>query len=353
MRLIHCFGAGLVGSYVATKLAESGHQVHIYDIDQNNSKFGDEKNITFHIGDVFDRDLDALGNDDMFVNMLPGDIGHRLTEKLASKGGRHIVDLSFSEKTPDMGLEEGIGIGTKVLWDVGIAPGLSNMFLAAAHKMTGGLKMAEIKVGGNPAEKKGGWNYMAPFSPRDVIAEYTRPARVVRGGIIEILPALSERHTIDIPGRGSMEAFLTDGLRSIMSTIPAEEMSEYTVRWPGHIERFIRERDTGSLDIDELIDEWRFDHTASEFTWMGVSAIDNLGNTMDWVVSDSGGDDGSSMARTTGLVTVGCIKAWIDDPEMLGPGIHAPEHLPTAVMKSIIEMMRGNGVEIIGPDIPL
>ena len=174
MKLIHCFGAGLVGSYVATKLAESGHQVHIYDINQNNSKFGDEKNITFHIGDVFDQDLNALGNDDMFVNMLPGDIGHRLTEKLASKGGRQIVDLSFSEKTPDMGLEEGIGIGTKVLWDVGIAPGLSNMFLAAAHKMTGGLKMAEIKVGGNPAEKKGEKDMVTPSPPKT--AAQSQPA---------------------------------------------------------------------------------------------------------------------------------------------------------------------------------
>ena len=34
-----------------------------------------------------------------------------------------------------------------------------------------------------------------------------------------------------------MEAFLTDGLRSVLANIPAEEMSEYTVRWPGGIFR--------------------------------------------------------------------------------------------------------------------
>jgi hypothetical protein len=227
------------------------------------------------------------------------------------------------------------------------------MFIAEAHRIMDGLEIAEIKVGGNPAEKKGGWNYMAPFSPSDVIAEYTRPARVVREGIVKIVPALSERHTIDVPGRGTMEAFLTDGLRSIMSNIPAKEMSEYTVRWPGHIEKFIQEREAGSLDIDEMINEWRFDHEVPEFTWMQVSAIDTLGNKMDWVVSDSGGYDGSSMARTTGLVTVGCIQAWIKDSDMLAPGIHAPENLPTTAVKSIIDMMRSNGVEIIGPDIIL
>ena len=57
MKLIHCFGAGLVGSYVATKLAESGHQVHIYDINQNNSKFGDEKNICLLYTSPSPRDL--------------------------------------------------------------------------------------------------------------------------------------------------------------------------------------------------------------------------------------------------------------------------------------------------------
>ena len=34
---------------------------------------------------------------------------------------------------------------------------------------------------------------------------------------------------------------------------------------------------------------------------------------------------------------------------MLEPGIHAPEKLPRKVVNSIIEMMRENGVVIIGP----
>ena len=351
MKLVHCFGAGLVGSYVARKLAQSGYLVYIYDIEPKNSTFEAYTNITVHVGDVFGYDLDALGNDSIFVNMLPGEVGHNLTKKLARVGGRQIVDLSFSEKTPDSIMEDRIGIGTKVLWDVGIAPGLSNMLLSEAYRKLGRLKTAEIRVGGNPAEKIGGWDYMAPFSPGDVIAEYTRPARVVRKGVVVTLPALTERHSIGVDGRGTMEAFLTDGLRSVMSSIPAEEMSEYTVRWPGHIERFIRERDSNSLDLEKLIGEWHFDIETPEFTWMEVTAIDHLGNSMDWIVCDSGGEDGSSMARTTGLVTVGCIRAWIEDPGMLEPGIHAPESLPRNVVISIIEMMRENGVEITGPNI--
>ena len=349
MKLVHCFGVGLVGSFVARKLAESGCDVSVYDIEPRNSMFEVYTNITVHVGDIFDYDLEAFGNEAIFVNMLPGEIGHKLTKRLARVDGRQIVDLSFSEKTPDTSIEDRIGIGTKVLWDVGIAPGLSNMLLSEAYGKMGRLSTAEIRVGGNPAEKKGGWNYMAPFSPWDVIAEYTRPARVVRNGMVVTLPALTERHSIEIEGRGTMEAFLTDGLRSVMSSIPAEEMSEYTVRWPGHIERFVREREFNSLDIERLIGEWRFDSETPEFTWMEVSAIDHLGNRMNWIINDSGGEDGSSMARTTGLVTVGCILAWIEDPSMLKPGIHAPESLPTKVVSSIIKMMTENGVEIIGP----
>ena len=338
-----------MGSFVARKLAESGCDVSVYDIEPRNSMFEVYTNITVHVGDIFDYDLEAFGNEAIFVNMLPGEIGHKLTKRLARVDGRQIVDLSFSVKTPDTSIEDRIGIGTKVLWDVGIAPGLSNMLLSEAYGKMGRLRTAEIRVGGNPAEKKGGWNYMAPFSPWDVIAEYTRPARVVRNGMVVTLPALTERHSIEVEGRGTMEAFLTDGLRSVMSSIPAEEMSEYTVRWPGHIERFVRERESNSLDIERLIGEWRFDSETPEFTWMEVSAIDHLGNRMSWIINDSGGEDGSSMARTTGLVTVGCILAWIEDPSMLKPGIHAPESLPTKVVSSIIKMMTENGVEIIGP----
>ena len=101
---------------------------------------------------------------------------------------------------------------------------------------------------------------MAPFSPIDVIAEYTRPARVIREGEEVILPALSERHMVDTGEHGEMEAFLTDGLRSVLKSIPAVDMSEYTVRWPGHIQKFIDNRDSGQLDENELIGHWSYNH---------------------------------------------------------------------------------------------
>ncbi len=352
MAVIHCFGAGLVGSYVARTLADRGHEVHVHDIDPYNGKIVGHENISIHEGDALETDLSDFEHVDIVVNMLPGDIGHALTTNLAEE--RYpTVDLSFSEHTPDRDDQKAKDWGGRVLWDVGIAPGLSNMLLAEAYRVLGPLKKAEVRVGGNPTGPTGGWNYMAPFSPKDVIAEYTRPARVVRDGEEVSLPALSERHTIEVPERGEMEAFLTDGLRSVLGSIPAADMSEYTIRWPGHIQKFIDERDAGTLDEEELLRDWWFNPKTPEFTWLEVVAADHDGNHMRWEVSDYGGDDGSSMARTTGLVTVGCVEAWLKDPGMLPPGVHAPESLSPSVVRGIIDMMRENRVEITGPEVGL
>ena len=225
------------------------------------------------------------------------------------------------------------------------------MLLAEAYRKLGPLEKAEVRVGGNPTGPTQGWNYMAPFSPKDVIAEYTRPARVIRDSEEVALPALSERHIIEVPEHAQMEAFLTDGLRSVLSSIPAVEMSEYTIRWPGHIQMFIDERDAGTLDEDEMLRHWWYDHKPPEFTWLEVRAEGHDGSEMVWRVADYGGDDGSSMARSTGMVTVCCVEEWLADPDMLPPGVHAPETLAPEGVGRIIETMRSERVKIEGPEI--
>ncbi len=321
---IHCLGGGLVGSFVTRKLHEAGMEVHLYDIVER------ETPATFHLGDASAADHSAA---DFVVNMVPGSIGHRVLNVLHQQGHR-IVDLSFSETTPDQ-LPNGPGV---VLWDVGIAPGLSNMLVALAHRELGVLDNVTIKVGGNPAEPDAEWSYMAPFSPHDVIAEYTRPARIVRDGKSTIVPAMAELHTINANGR-TMEAFLTDGLRSLID-LPASSMGEYTVRWPGHIQRY----QTTELSPDELVDAWRLDPERPEFTWMEVR-VEGNGQVRTWTVEDEGNDGDSSMARTTGLVTFACVVAW-SQQELFSEGIHPPEDLPTEIIKNVIQTLEVEGVRI-------
>ena len=142
---------------------------------------------------------------------------------------------------------------------------------------------------------------------------------------------------------------IRDRLRSLLSSIPAEQMSEYTVRWPGHIQMFIDYCERGGIDEEELERGWRYDPKMPEFTWMEVFAEAHDGRSMSWIVQDHGGDDGHSMARCTGLVTYCSIIEWLNDPSMLPPGVHAPESLPSDVIARIVAMLEKEGVEIEGP----
>ncbi len=358
---VHCLGVGLVGSYVAKRLIESGYSVYAYDIDLK--RIEDIKNInkiklikTENPAKILlehmknDGDISISRDSEIVVNMLPGDIGHKSTDALCEFPLR-IVDLSFSELTPESNAERALNSDATVLWDVGIAPGLSNMLLSEAVRKMGKLKKGVIRVGGNPSTQTGGWNYMAPFSPIDVIAEYTRPARVIRNSKAVTLPALSDRHIIEVPTKGEMEAFLTDGLRSVINSISAENLHEYTIRWPGHIQKFIDARENEEINEEFLTNAWKYDEKVKEFTWMEVEAESEIGEIMNWSVYDEGGKDGHSMARCTGLVTLGSIIEWIKDKDMLSSGVYAPEDLSTEVISRIIKFMKKSGIVIEGPEI--
>lgn len=351
MVTIHCLGSGLVGSFVIKKLSTLGVKINVIDIEETNYLIENDL-IKIYVKDAFLYCQETFVDDDLFINMLPGNLGHSVTKLLVSKGKR-IVDLSFSEETPEILHEIALESGARLLWDVGIAPGFSNMLISYASRVGDGIINAEIRVGGNPIETDAEWSYMAPFSPNDVIAEYTRPARIVRDRKICILPALSERHKIMVKQRGEMEAFLTDGLRSLIDTIPANDMMEYTVRWPGHIQRFIDERKTNNLNEKNLMQMWKFDKNRREFTWMEIKVECKNGEEMRWTVYDEGLHGDSSMARTTGLVTFSCIKQWLIDESLINRGVYPPENLSNQVIFNVLQDLRDEGVTIEGPDINL
>ena len=52
--------------------------------------------------------------------------------------------------------------------------------------------------------------------------------------------------------KGEMEAFLTDGLRCVINSISAENLHEYTIRWPGHIQKFIDARENVNKYLNKL-----------------------------------------------------------------------------------------------------
>ena len=201
-------GCGLVGKFVVTKLCEQGYDVHVVDLQIPKSIKSNPKT-SYQEGDIFTI-VDSLPKAKVILNLLPGGIGENLRPILI-KLGIHIIDLAFTETEPSVHDSLARQYKSRLVWDVGIAPGLSNMIIKREYERDREIKDISIKVGGNPAKPDSGWSYMAPFSPSDVIEEYTRPARIIKDGEVVTVEVLSDLHRISVDNFGDMEAFLTDG----------------------------------------------------------------------------------------------------------------------------------------------
>ncbi len=91
-------------------------------------------------------------------------------------------------------------------------------------------------VGGLPFKRTMPFQYKAPFSPSDVIEIYMRPARIVENGKQVTKQAMSDSELIEFDEVGTLEAFNTDGLRTLLTLKNIKSMKEKTLRYPGHID---------------------------------------------------------------------------------------------------------------------
>lgn len=344
MTTIVALGCGLVGEFVVQRLVDDGHSVVAVDlhIPESIKKNTQIKSIERDAKNY----ISSLKGDEIIINMLPGRIGHSIRKDLVV-GGHNIVDLAFTAEDPQQFDELAKQHGSTMIWDIGIAPGLSNMLLAHAQRELGFLDKATIHVGGNPTEPDEEWSYMAPFSPSDVIEEYTRPARILRNKEVVEVPALTERHRIEVEGTDGMEAFLTDGLRSVLDTINANDMAEYTVRWPQHIDRWIAEGH--STPEKDLLKAWKFDSNRNEFTWMKVYC-ESEQDSKQWIVADYGKNGNGSMARTTGLVTYALASRFATlGTEACGltTGVHPPENVNEETLSAVLEIFNLHDVKVV------
>ena len=341
---IIALGCGLVGKFVVTKMSSLGYKIHVIDL-VIPSEIKENSEISFEEGDVF-QIVNDLPEAKVIINLLPGGIGETIRPMLISMG-IDIIDLAFTETEPSVHHQHAVNNNCTLIWDVGIAPGLSNMLIKKECDTDSKMRDVSIKVGGNPVKPDNEWSYMAPFSPSDVIEEYTRPARIIENGEINTVEPLTDLHSINVSNFGVMEAFLTDGLRSLLDSRMAENMREYTVRWPGHIQKWITSKD--SLTDEELIESWKFDQSKDEFTWMEIK-ISYDDYQVIWEIVDQGMDGASSMARTTGLVTIACtvdlLESSTNEIKWFESGVLAPENLGIKSIDRVIQFMKSEKVTI-------
>ena len=113
MTIIHCLGSGLVGSFVIKKLLEEKMKINLIDI-EDKGKFSNNDYLTIHVTDAIEYCKNTSENDEIYVNMLPGFLGFKATEILVSRG-KKVIDLSFSETTPDSLNQKAIDSGARII----------------------------------------------------------------------------------------------------------------------------------------------------------------------------------------------------------------------------------------------
>ncbi len=234
MKIIIC-GAGMIGKVIAGELAKK-HAVTVAD---NNREVLSDISQKWQTATIL-TDLSveenikkAINDFDIIINAVPGKLGYQVL-KGTIEAGKNIADISFMPEDPLMLNELARERNVTAIVDCGVAPGLGNL-IAGFHYRQMKLERFLCYIGGLPKIREWPFEYKAGFSPSDVIEEYTRPARYMQNGTLTVKQALSGCEMLNFEHIGSLEAFNTDGLRTLLRTLDIPDMVEKTLRYPGTV----------------------------------------------------------------------------------------------------------------------
>lgn len=373
MKRIAVLGAGLVGRVIARDLAKDP-SLEVHSVDRSEGALADLRrvapNVRTSAADLTrpDEVARAVAPADVVVLAMPGFLGHRTLGRVV-ECGKPVVDISFSPEDPYEWDDLARRNGVPALVDFGVAPGLSNLLVGRSVPEFDAVTGIAIFVGGLPSRRVWPWEYRAVFSPTDVLEEYTRPCRIRRGGQEVVVPALSEVELVEFTSVGTLEAFLTDGLRTLLRTQSAPNLVEKTLRYPGHADKMRVLRESGffgtePIDVGEtrvvprqlterlLFPAWELPAGESEFTVLRVEVTGTRGGASKstvWELFDSTDHaaGATSMARTTGFPCAIAARM-LADGAWLRPGIHPPEILGAdpAITARILSQLEARGVNV-------
>ncbi|HLG36082.1 MAG TPA: saccharopine dehydrogenase C-terminal domain-containing protein [Bacteroidia bacterium] len=343
MKKVIVLGAGLIGKTIAIDLSRkydvSCADIQMCALEALSPKF----NVTVIPCDLRDKiALNALVKDyDLVIGAVPGFMGFEIL-KTVIEAGKNVVDISFFPENPfelDALAKKNNVIAVT---DCGVAPGLCNIF-AGYHHAQEKIIGYECLVGGLPVVREWPFEYKAVFSPADVIEEYTRPANYVENGKPVVKEALSEIEKVVFNEIGELEAFNTDGLRTLahtMSEVP--NMKEKTLRYAGHAGLMKIFHETGlfsktpveikgvsitPLEFTSklLFPKWKLKPGEEDFTIMRVT-IETEKENIIYTLLDrfDKTTNTTSMARTTGY-TCTAVAGLILEGKYLRKGISPSE----------------------------
>jgi lysine 6-dehydrogenase len=289
--------------------------------------------------------LPAIADWDLVISAVPGFMGFAVLQAVI-EAGKNVVDISFSPEDPFRLDELARSRGVTAVVDCGVAPGLCNIIAGYVYGRLERTERYLCYVGGLPRVRKRPYEYKAVFSPVDVLEEYIRPARWMEHGQQVTRPALSDVELIDLLEIGTLEAFNTDGLRTLLRTLHIPSMREKTLRYPGHAALMRVFRESGffgtqpvevegqrvrpiALTARLLFDQWRLGKGERDLTvmqvllegWQGAQHLRYTYSLLDRYDEQT---QTTAMARTTGY-TCAIVARQVLDGLFTRQGICPPE----------------------------
>ncbi len=340
-------GGGQQGRVIAVDLAQTLSNAHIEVADLRDPSLPQRGNLRWIEADLADATALArrMSEYDLSVGALPSHLGFSAMQA-AIDAKRPLVDVSFCAEDPLSLDADAKRAGITILPDCGLAPGLTH--LCAGHASMDGLPSEiTIYVGGVAQDRDRPYGYVVTWSLEDLLEEYVRPARVVRDGKALKLPAFDHLERVHVPGVGEMESFLSDGLRTIIDTMPGvRTMSERTLRWPGHVEQV-----RPLVESGEFLAEFRREcmvKPALDLVAMMTVVKRGLNVQRATLVDRYDPDSGlTAMSRTTALTT-SAVAQWVAGGGGGAPGVRPLELIGSDVRAyaAITGALERHGVRI-------
>ena len=371
MRII-VLGCGNIGSMIARDLAESLTDVEIVvsdrDVERARATASRIRGADWvHLDVVNSGSMsEKMKGFDLVVGALPGDFGYR-SLKASIEAGIDMVDISFTPENPLELDDAARNAGVSIIPDCGVAPGLSSMLVGYSASRLDGIREAHIMVGGIPEYPVPPLGYTVTWSAEGLIDEYLRDVNIVEGGRIVRVPALSGLEEMEFPGVGKLEAFYTDGLRTLTHTFQSvESLWEKSLRYPGHVEKIRLLRELGFFGDDavtvegarvsprlasaRILERSLRKPGIGDILVMKIEAAGRGGKSSIGFYLLDRFDEGtgvSAMARTTGY-TASIVAQMLAGGEIKEKGVIPPEKLGmnAAQFKRVLSELDKRGVHV-------
>jgi len=248
---IGVLGSGLMGKEAARDLvaSEGVTAVGLADIDLGRAQqvvdqLTSSKLKAYQVNASDRADLaDYMSRFDVIINALFYSF-NEIVAKTAIQVGVHAVDLgghigNVTDKVLEM-KDEAKDADVTLIPDLGVAPGMINILSGYGAEKLDKLEEIKLYVGGIPVQPEPPFEYNHVFSMEGVFDHYTDPSLIIRDGVKQKIPSLSEVETVHFEKFGPLEAFHTSGGTSTLSlSYPELKTLEYkTIRYRGHAEKF-------------------------------------------------------------------------------------------------------------------